>query len=117
MIRHPEIKTATPIPLELPRAKITQAIVDKWFSLFEQVINENNLIDKPFQIFNCDESGFVDKTDTTKVIVRPPGAAYNTSKNGWMEENVFYEWFKHLFIPQTARTPKPILLMLDGHTS
>ncbi|CAF1021029.1 unnamed protein product [Didymodactylos carnosus] len=72
MIMHPEIKTVTPIPLELPRAKIAQAIVDKWFSLLEQVINENNLLNKPSQIYNCDESGFADNTDTTKYIVSNP---------------------------------------------
>ncbi|CAF1374563.1 unnamed protein product [Didymodactylos carnosus] len=45
------------------------------------------------------------------------GAGYNTSANGWMEENVFYEWFKNMFLPLTSTTPKPILLILDGHTS
>ncbi|CAF1556632.1 unnamed protein product [Didymodactylos carnosus] len=125
-------------------------------------------MDKPSQIFNCDESGFADKTDTSKVIVASPtkfpykkqggsggrsynsvlfcvsasgvilppyiiykaiklysnwctkgpdGTGYNTSKNGWMEENIFFQWFKNMFIPLTATTPKPILLLLDGHTS
>ncbi|CAF0923615.1 unnamed protein product [Didymodactylos carnosus] len=85
-------------------------------------------MDKPSQIFNCDESGFADKTDTSKVIAASPtkfpyknqgpdGTGYNTSKNGWMEENIFFQWFKNMFIPLTATTPKPILLLLDGHTS
>ncbi|CAF1329785.1 unnamed protein product [Didymodactylos carnosus] len=141
-------------------------------------------MDKPSQIFNCDEAGFADKTDTKKVIVPnptkfpykkqggtcgkcyysvlfcisasgvillaytiykskklhyithgalmvslvisifqqftfvlgPAGASYNTSKNGWMQERSFYEWFKNLFIPQTAPS-KPILFILDGHKS
>ncbi|CAF1611066.1 unnamed protein product, partial [Didymodactylos carnosus] len=47
----------------------------------------------------------------------PTGAGYNTSANGWMEDNVFYEWFKNMFLPLTSTTPKPILLILDGHTS
>ncbi|CAF1598085.1 unnamed protein product [Didymodactylos carnosus] len=43
--------------------------------------------------------------------------AYNISERGCMEKNSFYEWFINLFIPQvTNTTPKPILLILEGHS-
>ncbi|CAF1628200.1 unnamed protein product, partial [Didymodactylos carnosus] len=72
MKRHPQLTTTKPIPLELPRAKITQTIVDKWFNLLEKVLIDNDLLDKPSQIFNCDESGFADATERRKVIVASP---------------------------------------------
>ncbi|CAF1554616.1 unnamed protein product [Didymodactylos carnosus] len=72
MVRHPELKPVKPIPLQLPRSKITMSIIDKWFTLLEQVLNDNDLIDKPSQIFNCDESGFCDRTDIRKVIIASP---------------------------------------------
>ncbi|CAF1402456.1 unnamed protein product [Didymodactylos carnosus] len=168
MLRHPELKTAKPIPLKSQLAKVTKPTIDKWFDLLEKVIVDNDLMDKPPQIFNCDESGFSDETERTTVIVPSPtkfpykkqggtggksfysvlfcvsasgvilppytiykakrlmsnwclggpsGAGYNTSKNGWIQEDVFYEWLKCMFIPYTDKTPKPILLLLDGHGS
>ena len=66
MSRHPELKTAKPLPLELPRAKIITAIVDRWFNMMNKIMTSSNLVDKPSQIFNCDEAGFADKTDTKK---------------------------------------------------
>lgn len=33
-----------------------------WFSTLKQVLIKHNLMDKPNQIFNADESGFADKT-------------------------------------------------------
>ncbi|CAF4547668.1 unnamed protein product, partial [Didymodactylos carnosus] len=43
MKRHPQLTTAKSIPLELPRAKIAQTIVDKWFNLLEKVLIDNDL--------------------------------------------------------------------------
>ncbi|CAF4434030.1 unnamed protein product, partial [Didymodactylos carnosus] len=116
MSRHPELKTAKPLPLELPRAKITTAIVDRWFNMMNKIMTSNNLVDKPSQIFNCDEVGFADKTDTKKVVVPNP-IKFPYKKQGGICENVIIRCCFNLFIPQTAATPKPILLILDGHKS
>ena len=44
-------------PLEQKRALLTRAQVNDWFSLISKTIRDNDLEDRPCQIFNCDESG------------------------------------------------------------
>ena len=39
------------------------------------------------------------------------------SRNGWINQNLFYEWMSQVFVPQTAHVKKPLLLLLDGHVS
>ncbi|KAK3748521.1 hypothetical protein RRG08_008682 [Elysia crispata] len=39
------------------------------------------------------------------------------SENGWITQNLFYEWLKQVFVPQTAHVKKPLLLLVDGHIS
>ena len=39
------------------------------------------------------------------------------SENGWINQNLFYEWMSQVFVPQTAHVKKPLLLLLDGHVS
>ncbi|RUS76597.1 hypothetical protein EGW08_015639 [Elysia chlorotica] len=39
------------------------------------------------------------------------------SKNGWINQDLFFEWLKLVFVPQTAHVKKPLLLLLDGHVS
>jgi len=44
----------------------------------------------------------------------------STSPNGWTDEHLCTEWFKHSFIPQANAKrldDKPILLIFDGHGS
>jgi len=44
-------------------------------------------------------------------------ALYGTSENGWMDTNLFNSWFKQGFLKWTARLPRPLLLVYDGHMS
>ena len=47
----------------------------------------------------------------------PIGAVYACSKNGWINEDLFFEWVQH-FSRNTKPTPTdPILLILDNHSS
>lgn len=53
-----------------------------------------------------------------------PGTNYATSRNGWMEEPVFYNWLEQKFIPHVKgeRAAKNLpdqqaLLIFDGHAS
>ncbi|GFO31344.1 tigger transposable element-derived protein 6-like protein [Plakobranchus ocellatus] len=39
------------------------------------------------------------------------------SESGWINQDLFYEWVKQVFVPQTAHVKKPLLLLLDGHVS
>jgi hypothetical protein len=53
------------------RAVATQpAIIDNWFEELAVAYNEHNLGDKPFQIFNCDESGLQFDQGKVEIICR-----------------------------------------------
>ncbi len=55
--RHSSLVLKRSSPLEKNRASLTNAQVDEWFELLTKVLNENNLIHCPAQIFNADETG------------------------------------------------------------
>ncbi len=45
-----------------------------------------------------------------------PGTIYGLSASGWMDGELFYEWFyKHFLL--YAPAARPLLLLLDGHSS
>ena len=46
----------------------------------------------------------------------PIGTRYTVSENGWMTAHTFIDWFSNVFIPSLPEE-RPILLILDGHTS
>ncbi|CAF1124198.1 unnamed protein product [Didymodactylos carnosus] len=116
MKRHPQLTTAKSIPLELRRAKITQTIKQggtggkSYYSVLF-CVSASGVILPPYTIYKAK------KLYGNWCLNDPTGAGFNTSANGWMEDNVFYEWFKNMFLPLTSTTPKLILLILDGHTS
>ncbi|CAF1487813.1 unnamed protein product, partial [Didymodactylos carnosus] len=150
MTRQCDLKLKTPQPLEKARVDISQSTITKWCALIESIFEKCNLMDKPSQIFNCDETGFSDKSSAKKVLVRknkrftyqvqygsgkahittlfcistsgqilPPyiDAGYNCSRNGWMEEEIFFKWFMEICIPYIKDIARPLLLILDGHSS
>ena len=53
----------------------------------------------------------------TWVLGGPPGAVYNCTNSGWMEDYVFEDCFINMFIPQTADVEKPIVIFFNGHNS
>ena len=46
----------------------------------------------------------------------PVGTRYAVTTNGWMDTSTFIDWFKNLYIPALIME-KPVLLILDGHSS
>ena len=46
----------------------------------------------------------------------PLGTCYAVTSNGWMDTPAFLDWFTNLFIPSLPEE-RPILLILDGHSS
>ena len=44
------------------------------------------------------------------------GTLYGKSPNGYMDEELFVNWFENVFIPSIAHV-RPTLLILDGHGS
>ena len=45
-----------------------------------------------------------------------PGTCYGLSDNGWMDGEIFENWFTHHFLVH-APSPRPLLLLLDGHST
>ena len=46
----------------------------------------------------------------------PDGCLYAKSESGYMDGELFLEWFKKIFLPKTAHL-RPAMLIMDGHTS
>lgn len=55
--RHKNLSLKKSRPLEKKRASLSSDQVDKWFTLVQKILQENELENRPAQIFNCDESG------------------------------------------------------------
>ena len=45
-----------------------------------------------------------------------PGTLYGMSDSGWMDQELFFNWFANHFLKH-AVSARPLLLMLDGHSS
>ncbi|CAF1655586.1 unnamed protein product [Rotaria magnacalcarata] len=45
------------------------------------------------------------------------GAVYNGTESGWIDENCFYEYLSKSFIPKTHHIARPLLLILDNHST
>ena len=45
-----------------------------------------------------------------------PGTFYGLSNNGWMDTELFEEWFKNHFLVH-APSVRPLVLLLNGHSS
>ena len=45
-----------------------------------------------------------------------PGTRYGLSDSGWIDQELFHGWFAEHFL-QHAVSPRPLLLLLDGHSS
>ena len=72
--RHPQLSMRQPQGLQEARAACcTPAVLDKWFVDFEQFLLKYDLHDKPYRIWNCDESGFSLCPKSGKVVA-PKGA-------------------------------------------
>ena len=56
--RNPKIRLRNARPLDKKRAKISAADLDIWFTEYAQFLREHGLVNRPAQIWNCDETGF-----------------------------------------------------------
>lgn len=56
--RNPKVRLRSARPLDKKRAKITPQDLDEWFANFEKFIRDVGVVDRPGQIWNCDETGF-----------------------------------------------------------
>ena len=56
------------------------------------------------------------KLKSEMTVGEVPGTMYGLSSNGWMDTELFELWFNHHFLMH-APSCKPILLMMDGHST
>ena len=59
---------------------------------------------------------FQRKNLTTQLTTKVPGSIYGLSDSGWMDSELFGEWFHRHFL-NYAPSARPLLLLLDGHSS
>jgi len=45
----------------------------------------------------------------------PPGSVAVPHKSGWMQTEIFTDWFKHFLTHSNPTAARPVLLILDGH--
>ena len=164
--RHPELAIRTVEKLSYARSVATDAtIINHYFDLLQKALHDNEILDSPSQIFNCDETGLPLEHTPSSVIgiegqkhpraltsgnkkqvtvlgcvnaagyaipplvifsrksLNPlltvnevPGTMYGLSETGWMDSEIFSNWFTHHFLVH-APASRPLLLLLDGHST
>ena len=164
--RHPQISLRSPQALSFCRASMaSKSTIDDFFAKLGSLYGWLNLIAKPMQIYNIDETGITvvhkpgkvfselgrkhvysltsgerGKTHTVVVctsasgnalplMIYPrkkavpdhmkvgavPGTLFMTSANGWINQDIYMEWFK--FFIRSIPSSRPVLLIEDGHAS
>ena len=69
--RHPQLSLRKGEPLSKTRlATTSREILDKYFDLLEEVLVQNNILNKPSQIFNFDETGVPLSFSPPRVLAR-----------------------------------------------
>lgn len=69
--RHPELTLRTADNLERSRANaLTREVVDNYFDCLKVVLEQNNLMNTPRQLFNCDETFLPLNISSEKVVAR-----------------------------------------------
>ena len=139
--------------------------LDNYFMKLKDVLDEHQLMDKPGQIYNVDETGIPLDHRAPRVLTKKgqkkvrystsgnksqitvvgcinaigqalppfvifdaknlnlewttgevPGTTYGLSDSGWMDMRLFKEWLVQHFLRHVGSS-RPILLLLDGHSS
>ncbi|KAI8509490.1 hypothetical protein Bbelb_133380 [Branchiostoma belcheri] len=68
--RHPEISLRSPDSLDRARAAMSNArVVEKHFEQLGQLLSENKLHDRPFKVYNNDETGMSMDARKSRVVV------------------------------------------------
>ena len=164
--RHPHLTLRTAEKLSYARyVSSDPLVITQYFDLLKATLHDNDLIDKPAQILNCDETGmpldqlpkyvvaergqkhpravttgskkqvtvlacvsaagyslpplviFAQKSLNQELTLgEVPGTMYGLTDKGWMDGEVFDNWFTHHFLAH-APPLRPLLLLLDGHST
>ncbi|CAI6355815.1 unnamed protein product [Macrosiphum euphorbiae] len=117
-------------------------IIYNYFYLLWETMTDLGIVNRPDRIWNLDETSFCldpSKTKTVGPIGQPStrtthgsgrdntsvlmacsadDTTYAATSNGWMEREVFVNYFEKSFLKTTNPSPaNPILLIYDGHSS
>jgi len=69
--RHPELSLRLPQKLSIARAScMNESVISKYFDLLRNTLTRMNLLNDPFNIYNCDESGLSLVPDAKKVLAK-----------------------------------------------
>ena len=69
--RHSEVTLRVTAPLSTARAKATDIdVINKYFDMFQATLEEYNLVQKPCQLFNIDETGLPISPKPLKMVSR-----------------------------------------------
>jgi hypothetical protein len=67
--RHPDLKIVQPQKLEISRAKgASQERIENYFRELQDILTENDLLDKPERIYNIDETGISTQNSPPKIV-------------------------------------------------
>ena len=164
--RHPELTLKTGESISKARQTgASKENLESYFDLLEQTLHDNDLLHRPCQIFNTDETGVpldpkplkvygtvsqknfysVSTGNKSQITVLAcvsagglclssmiiynrkglgdgmddgtiPGTLFAFSPKGWMDTELFENWFFHHFLVY-APPVRPLLHLLDGHSS
>ena len=164
--RYPTLTLRSPQSLSFARAKAANPkIMEDFFAKLGSVYARLNLLTKPMQVYNVDESGInlvqhrgkvvteIGRRSVHRVVASekgknhtviacgsasgqvvppmlifprvrvpshfkenaPPGCLLAAQKKGWVNGELYLEWFK--FFIQQIPPARPVLLIQDGHSS
>ena len=67
---------------------------------------------------SCTTNGFIAGKIFKSLLSKgeAPAMLYGMSQNGWMDQELFTEWFLHHFL-EHAVSSRLLILLLDGHSS
>ena len=165
--RHPHLVLRTAEEIAFKRlAAINKDTINHYYNLLEETMKDNQLLNAPHLIFNCDETGMplcsrpgkrvgikgskhvricnsglktnitvlactsaggyvmppfiiYQRKNLVESLIRGeiPGTMYGMNSNsGWMDGELFQQWFEQHFLRYAPAT-RPLLLLLDGHAS
>ena len=86
---HRELCHRTAVPLSVARAMATdQNVLDRYFDMLTDTLSDNGLLNKPTQIYNCDETGMPLGATSHKVVAKVNSKPCSIVSNDKMQVTV-----------------------------
>ena len=108
--RHPSLTLKTAVPLTLSRAKAgSKEVLDRYFDILQNCLEENGILNNPAVIYNCDETGLPLDLEFHKVIdvVGSQHPSYTSHGEGKQQ-------FTELACTSATGVAIPPFVVLDG---